>query len=271
MTQPTAGKWGDLATRVGSAAVMVVVGLICIWQGGMAFRVLAAVSTGLMFWELSRMLVPGRRVVTIALAVMAGLSVMLAPEVPTLLALLIGLAPVVAIGLAAPGRWRMGMPYAALIVVGACALVFVRDTLGIGWLTWIVVLVVATDVAGYFAGKTFGGPKFWPSISPKKTWSGTIAGWGGAAVVGYVFALGSGMVGAVVAASLALSLAGQMGDIAESAIKRRTGFKDSSTLIPGHGGVLDRFDGLLAASFMLLVLAVATGFPPGLAAGLLGR
>lgn len=264
MTQPTAGKWGDLATRVGSAAAMIAVGLVCIWQGGMAFRLLVVIVTGLMFWELVRMLVPIRRSAAVALAGLAGVVVALIPDVGLWLALLLGVAPIVAVGLAAPRRLALGVPYAALILLGASTLVFLRDTLGFGWLMWVIVLVIATDVAGYFAGKTFGGPKFWPSISPKKTWSGTVAGWGGAVLVGYVFSIGSGMIGAVVAASLALSFAGQMGDIWESAIKRRTGVKDSSMLIPGHGGVLDRFDALMGASAMLVVIALLTGFPPGL-------
>jgi phosphatidate cytidylyltransferase len=264
MTQPSAGKWGDLAARIGSAAAMVAVGLFCIWHGGTAFRLLVGFVTGVMFWELVRMLVPARSAAALALAALSALSVVLIPEVGLWFALALGLAPVVAMGFAAPQRLRMGVPYAAVVILGASALVFVRDTLGFGWLMWIVVLVIATDVAGYFAGKTFGGPKFWPSISPKKTWSGTVAGWGGAALVGYVFALGSGMIGAVVAASLVLSFAGQMGDIWESAIKRRTGVKDSSTLIPGHGGVLDRFDALMGAAAVLILMALLTGFPPGL-------
>ena len=82
--------------------------------------------------------------------------------------------------------------------------------------------------------------------------------------MGYVFAIGSGMIWAVVGASLVLSFAGQMGDIWESAIKRRTGVKDSSTLIPGHGGVLDRFDALMGAACVLILMALLTDFPPGL-------
>ena len=264
MMQPAAGKWSDLATRVGSAAAMVVVGLVCIWQGGVAFRLLAMVVAGLMFWELVRMLAPGGRASAVLLAGVGAIAVALIPDADLWMALALGLGPVVGVALAAPQRARLGVPYGMLIVLGACALVFVRDTLGFGWLMWIVVLVIATDVSGYFAGKAFGGPKFWPSISPKKTWSGTVAGWGGAALVGYVFAIGSGMIAAVVTASLVLSFAGQMGDIWESAIKRRTGVKDSSALIPGHGGVLDRFDALIGAAAVLLLMALVTGFPPGL-------
>ena len=100
------------------------------------------------------------------------------------------------------------------------------------------------------------GPKFWPKVSPKKTWSGTVAGWVGAAAVGYGFhAAGQGPV-ALVWVSPLIAFAGQLGDIAESAIKRRAGVKDSSSLIPGHGGLLDRFDALAFAAVLTAVLHI---------------
>lgn len=114
---------------------------------------------------------------------------------------------------------------------------------------WLVALVIATDTAGYFAGKTIGGPKFWARISPKKTWAGTIAGWIAAALVGLLF----GGVGLMVISAL-VAFASQMGDAAESALKRHTGIKDSSNLIPGHGGVFDRFDAMMGAALVVTVL-----------------
>lgn len=130
-----------------------------------------------------------------------------------------------------------------------------REEAGLVAILWLVALVVATDVAGYFAGRIIGGPKFWPAVSPKKTWSGTVAGWIAAALVGLAFAAhlpGMTLVLAMLL-SVALSFASQMGDAAESALKRRTGVKDSSNLIPGHGGLFDRFDALLGAAFTLFV------------------
>jgi phosphatidate cytidylyltransferase len=116
---------------------------------------------------------------------------------------------------------------------------------------------VVSDVAGYFAGKALGGPKFWPGISPKKTWSGTAAGWAGAACVGAAFArpLEAGAV--LIPVSVLVAFAGQMGDIAESAVKRMQGVKDSSALIPGHGGVLDRFDAMLGAALAVGLMRAA--------------
>jgi phosphatidate cytidylyltransferase len=129
---------------------------------------------------------------------------------------------------------------------------------------WLIVVVVVTDVLGYFAGRMIGGPKFWPAVSPKKTWSGTIFGWIGAALVGVIFVIYTGASFELVGISIAVAMASQMGDIAESAVKRMMGVKDSSTLIPGHGGVLDRFDGMLGATVFLLLVGQFIGFPPGL-------
>ena len=116
---------------------------------------------------------------------------------------------------------------------------------------WLVAVVVASDTMGYFAGRLIGGPKFWPRISPKKTWSGTVAGWVGAGLVGAGFAAAGTVPWAYALLSPLIALAGQVGDIVESWIKRRAGAKDSSRLIPGHGGVLDRFDALVGAVLAL--------------------
>ena len=117
--------------------------------------------------------------------------------------------------------------------------------------------MVASDVLGYFAGRMLGGPKFWPAISPKKTWSGTVAGWVGAALVGVCFAL-AGSSWLLVPLSAVVAFAGQMGDILESWVKRRAGVKDASNLIPGHGGVLDRFDALIGAVVVVMLLGILT-------------
>ena len=140
----------------------------------------------------------------------------------------------------------------------------VRDTLATaGPALWLVLIVVVTDIAGYFGGRLIGGPKFWPAVSPKKTWSGTISGWVGAAVmsalVAGLFLPGQLPLTAFVLLAMVLSLASQLGDIGESALKRRAGIKDSSNLLPGHGGVLDRFDGMIAV--FALVLAIWAVLP----------
>ena len=146
--------------------------------------------------------------------------------------------------------------YAAALILACFGLIVIRDTRGAYWIVWLVSVVVVTDVAGYFAGKLLGGPKFWPSVSPKKTWSGTVAGWVAAAGVGMVF----GGVSLIVL-SVMTSFSSQMGDAAESALKRRAGIKDSSNLIPGHGGLLDRFDAMLGAALFVLLMGAALGLP----------
>ena len=130
-------------------------------------------------------------------------------------------------------------------------------------LVYAILLVVITDSFGYIFGRLIGGPKFWPRISPKKTWAGIVAGWIGAGLLGYYgdrhlpgdFA----RLWFLVFSSMFLSFASQMGDFFESALKRRMGVKDSSNIIPGHGGVLDRFDALIALGAIYLILAFIFG------------
>ena len=158
-------------------------------------------------------------------------------------------------------------PFFALILwalLGCYAMGLLRAEAGAVWVLWLVSIVVVSDVAGYFAGRSLGGPKFWPRISPKKTWSGTVAGWVGAGIVGALFAGPTGAGLALIPVSILVGFAGQMGDISESAIKRLREVKDSSNLIPGHGGVLDRFDAMLGAALLVVVLWVL-GLMPGVA------
>jgi phosphatidate cytidylyltransferase len=136
---------------------------------------------------------------------------------------------------------------------------------GLGWTLWLIAVVVASDVGGYFVGRIAGGPKFWPRISPSKTWSGTLAGWVGGALVGGAGAAMLGVTGGGLALAtllaVVLACAAQAGDLWESALKRRAGVKDSSNLIPGHGGVMDRFDGMIGAAALMGAVALVTGFP----------
>ena len=260
-------RWGDLRARVISGLAMVAVGALTIWWGGMAFGLLAVAVAGLMIWELAVITAPdgpdgaaGRRhalwLGALAAALTAGALV--APSAPARWALLIP----VGIGTILPRRDRaVFAPYAFAVMSVGYGLILMRQDAGAMVILWLVSLVVVSDVAGYFAGRALGGPKFWPAISPKKTWSGTVAGWGGAALVGVGFwAMGYGSPG-LVALSVVIALAGQMGDIWESWVKRRCGVKDASTLIPGHGGVLDRFDALIGAIVVLILLGLIIDLP----------
>lgn len=256
-----ARSWEDLTARVISGLGMVAIGLIVIWIGGHLLRIAFALVAAGMVWELVRLLVPEARSSALSMAGIAGASLIGALYLPGLLALPLLLAPAMA-GIALVPRHRvLFLCYTALILVAAFGMVQLREISGMGWLLWLVLVVVATDIAGYFAGRAFGGPKFWPRVSPKKTWSGTVAGWVAAACVGLAFMgdVGAGLIGL----SIAVSMASQMGDMAESAMKRRVGAKDSSHLIPGHGGLMDRFDGMLGGSVFLLLIGPWAGLPVG--------
>lgn len=259
-----AGRWGDLAPRLGSAVVMVVLGAGAVWLGGVVFALLVALVCGAMVWELSRMLAPGTANEAIQMGVLTGAIVFLSMVLPLLYVVPFLLAPALAGAARVPQGKGIYLAYASVIGFTGYALISLRLNLGPVWLLWLIGVVVASDVAGYFAGKAIGGAKLWPRVSPKKTWSGTVAGWIGAALVGIGFAplLGAGM--GLVAISVVMAMMAQAGDIAESAIKRKTGVKDSSALIPGHGGVMDRFDGMLGAAVFVLLSAVLFGYPAGL-------
>ena len=124
---------------------------------------------------------------------------------------------------------------------------------GLWTVLWLVALVWGTDIGAYFAGRQFGGPKLLPAVSPKKTWAGLGGGMLAAAGVGLVAAelggeLAAGPGWVLALASAALAIVAQLGDLFESSLKRRFGVKDSSALIPGHGGLLDRIDGLISVA-----------------------
>ena len=255
------GRWSDLRLRIGSAIVLIVIGLAAAIAGGFALQGFVAVLCGAMVWEAARMLSPEQSMLALGLGLLCAGS-MLALKVvanPGLLPLV--LVPA-AIGAALIARQKpiFGACIACFLLAG-WELVMLRTEAGLGGLLWLVLIVMASDVMGYFAGRLLGGPKFWPKVSPKKTWSGTIAGWLGAACVGLGFVIWGGASFAIVPISVAGAFAAQMGDIAESAIKRMVGVKDSSRLIPGHGGVMDRFDGMIGASIFVLALSLIFGIP----------
>lgn len=262
-------RWGDLRTRIISAAAMLAVGAAEIWLGGPTFRVLVMVLCAVMFWELARMTAPAvtERVNAAGLGILAALGVVAASTLSADLALPFLLVPALSMALT-PRRDKLLAVVAGLaIMVAGYGLVNLRGSVGTTTIMWLVGLVILSDVLGYFVGRLMGGPKFWPSISPKKTWSGTVAGWIGAALWGAVFVVVAGAPWALVLLSAVVAFAGQLGDIGESWIKRRSDVKDSSNLIPGHGGVMDRFDALTGAVVAVVVLGLFTPLPLPLSAG----
>jgi phosphatidate cytidylyltransferase len=258
------GQWADLSTRVASAAVMVIVGAGEILLGGVWFQMLVVFVTAVMIWEIAHMIRPSTQVSGMLLA--AGAASVLSGIMTAGGGwhLLLMLAAPVAGALVYRPHAALFAVFALYVQLGGWALVQFRESQGLTFVLWLLAVVIVTDIMGYFAGRTLGGPKFWPRVSPKKTWTGTTAGWFGAALTGWAFMAPLGLGPWLIAVSVALALASQMGDIAESALKRHFGVKDSSTLIPGHGGVFDRFDALMGACVFLLGLSLL-GWPGPLA------
>ena len=174
----------------------------------------------------------------------------------SLVLLALGFAGVALLSPERRGWTATGFGYAAAAQM-ASVLVRLDQLWGFVALILILLVVWVTDIGGYFAGRGIGGPKLWPRVSPKKTWAGAIGGFAASLVVAAGFAeFGLGKTGPLLVLGAALSIVSQFGDLFESAVKRRFGVKDSSHIIPGHGGLLDRLDGFVAA----VVLAAIFGF-----------
>lgn len=253
-----------LRQRILSALVLIPAALLPAWYGGWFFVILAVVASVLLAWEWTRLTLGRFGPGGVALAAMAAGVAFLAHVMPRAAVMLILLAAVVAPRLQpvqgrspwwlAAGAFYIGLP--------TLSLVWLRDA-GRENLFWVLFLVWATDIGAYAAGRCIGGPKLWPRVSPKKTWAGLAGGVASAALVGWGMAAAlSGQGPGVVVLPLAsgiLAVAAQAGDFAESWVKRHFGVKDSSNIIPGHGGVLDRLDGLLVAAPLVATLCLILG------------
>lgn len=259
----------DLPTRAAAAIVMIAVAVAAIYFGGWPFRILVGVAAGLMLIEWCDMHRLRRLWPLVGFALLA-LNLWLLPEF---------LFPSAQFeGEAAQGAWYGFLAAAAFALLLAAA---ARNrTLGWGylyiavpafallllnWLSWeavfwAMIVTWATDIFAYFAGRAIGGPKLAPTISPNKTWAGLIGGMAGAAVLGAVVAALLGLGAPLLYLGAPMGLIAQAGDLYESGVKRRAGVKDSGTILPGHGGVLDRLDGLLPVVVATLAVVAAAGW-----------
>ena len=261
-------RWGDLGLRALSAAVMVVLALATTHYGGAPFLLFWLAAALAVIWEWQR-LVGGARVqarfavggVTLV-AVAATLG---RPDAALTLLILVAGALFIA-ATAGSGRrlWAAGgLFYAGLLLI---AVAWLRDSFPYGArsILWLFATVWATDCFAYFGGRLIGGPKLWPRISPSKTWSGTLTGIGLGGAIGAAVAL-HGLPGSAIPPVLVLSFVtaglSQAGDAFESGLKRHFGVKDSSWLIPGHGGVMDRLDGFVAAAVFALGIGLVRDMP----------
>lgn len=254
--------WTNLGLRVASAVVLVPAALAAAWFGGWPYLVLIAIGVALLAIEwggMSAPVSPTRVAAAVAAAVLIAVFVGYRGDFIWAwgaIALTAVGAAIIARGVAErPADAAFGVLY---IAPAALCLVWLRQTDQGHW--WIIMLFAATwaaDVGAFAVGSTLKGPKLWPRFSPNKTWSGFVGGLAAATCVGALMAslpafklnlLAAALIG------LAVGLATMAGDLWESAIKRRFGVKDSGDLIPGHGGLLDRVDGLM---FAVVVMAIA--------------
>lgn len=262
------GESRNLRTRIIAALVLAPAAIGIAWVGGPLWIGLVTLAAIGMYVEWLTIVGAAREKQTVAAGiaalVLSGLSLALGYSAFSLVVLAIGAATVAAV-LRRLRLWSVaGFGYAAAAAF-ASAQVRLDDTYGFVALIFVMLVVWAADIGGYFAGRGIGGPKLWPRVSPKKTWAGAIGGFAGGLVVAAGFAaVGIGKLTPLLLLAAFLSVVSQSGDLFESAVKRRFGVKDSSQIIPGHGGLLDRLDGFVAA----IVMAALFGFLRGDANGI---
>jgi phosphatidate cytidylyltransferase len=253
----------ELQVRIASGAAAGIIALLMVYWGSVPFAVLVFLIGAVMSWEWGG-IVRGQGFDT------AGWLHILSIAAAAVLANLglagLGLASV-AIGAITVGAILFGGGRAQLSSLGVLytglplvALGWLRGDERLGFLAvlFILMTVAATDTAAYFSGRLVGGPKLWPRISPKKTWSGLAGGVAAAGLTGALFARisGSGSMVWLTLLGIVLAIVAQGGDLGESALKRHFGLKDASDLLPGHGGFMDRMDGIVTASLAAALLAL---------------
>jgi phosphatidate cytidylyltransferase len=260
-------RWADLRQRVISAVILGPLALLCLWFGGTAYVLLIGIGAVGMVLEWVRR--SGHRpgdpaALMVAAGVVAGMAACVDAHPLAgllLLAVFAGLSYALARGAGRSGIVAAGLPY---VGIAAVALLWLRDdpVAGRADILFLVLTVWAGDIGAYLVGRWIGGPKLAPRISPGKTWSGAAGGLVGGCLCGLVVAQvvpGTSGDWRVIAVAALLGVVAQSGDLLESLIKRRFGVKDSGRTIPGHGGLLDRLDGLLTAGPVAALLALAVG------------
>jgi phosphatidate cytidylyltransferase len=264
-------RWADLRLRIVSAAVLAPLALGCIWIGGTAFAGLVALIAAGLSYEWLGLCGQRSSLLSVLLFIALPLSVALAEygaaaSAILLLALATAAGAALNRGLSRARPLAFGIPYLGL---GAVALVWLRQQPQTGGTNVIVLLLVvwASDIGAYVAGRAIGGPRLAPTISPGKTWSGAVGGLVAAGILGFAASLilgneptlGGHTEWRPTAFAVLIGIVSQAGDLFESQLKRHFDVKDSGTLIPGHGGLLDRLDAVLTAAPATVLLALIVG------------
>jgi phosphatidate cytidylyltransferase len=259
MTEPKRGG-SDLAVRTASGVALIALALAALWGGGVWLWVLASLGAMLMLAEWGDLVQSDAKHKRLALfAACVPLAILAPPPVAAgpsffVIGLIVGASFFVTIITRKP-RLGFGVTYVSF---PALALLFLRgQPHGLLLALWTLATVWVTDIGAYFAGRSIGGPKLAPAVSPNKTWAGLIGGIVSALVLGLLLWRFAGLNLQLAIASPILAVIAQIGDLYESWLKRQAGVKDSGTILPGHGGVLDRLDGLVpvapaAAGLILL-------------------
>ena len=253
----------NLVTRIAAALVLAPVAIVCAYIGGWVWTTLVTLAAIGLFVEWLMVTCAERNMgVTLSGVVALALAApfLAAGRVEAALVVLgLGLVAV-AVRSPVPRIWAIaGYLYAAIAQLAAVVVRLDREA-GLSALILVLLVVWATDIGGYFAGRAIGGPKLWPRVSPKKTWAGAVGGFAASLVVAALFAaFGFARVIPMLLLAAILSIAAQFGDLFESAVKRHFGVKDSSHIIPGHGGLMDRLDGFVAAIALAAIFGVLRG------------
>lgn len=256
---------GELALRVCSALVLAPLAIAVSYFGGVPFAVFWSLAALGVLWEWTTLVIPGdRRSVLMTGAASLVLAFALAGMNHFLAAIIVLAIGTLGTAVLASGERRIwvasAIPYAGALGVAPIVLRADSDA-GFIAIVFLFAIVWTTDIVAYFTGRGVGGPKLMPQVSPKKTWSGAVGGTVAAIVValGVAKAAGFGGLFAVALLALVLSVCAQAGDLFESFLKRRFGAKDSGHVIPGHGGLMDRLDGFVAAAVVAALVGLTRG------------
>ena len=257
------GAWSDLLPRLGTAIILACVAAGALITGGMVFAAFLLIAVALMHWELGQMLNPmSRQSGRFAAAFAAGtfLFAMMTDSLSwSMIFIFLGAFCQL---LCFHKLKRSGFAFSLAIFLTGFTLVSLRESFGLSGVLWLLAVVILTDIGGYFGGRLIGGPKLIARFSPKKTWSGAATGWGFSVLLTVYLAetvLPEVSLTIAIVFTIILSMTSQVGDICESALKRACGVKDSSQLLPGHGGLMDRFDGTVGATLAFAALSPFLG------------